>query len=607
MPVVGALAVFLLIAGFFGLNLFRFKQSADQSAPKIYQNFKQGAQALFDFDIDEAKQSFEAANKDLDRLNAQAPLNTVPAILGGLFRLSQTGIAFSDDLNYLKNNGLALMLNKKGAFLVERFNNLKKSVAEIGKISSELKEQAANAGYEIGPDFDAMNAKLSETDRFLAAFLNWLEAPKKQRLVIFFQNPSEIRPTGGFIGSYGHATLFQGNLLDLEVRDIYDPDGQLDLKVVPPKALQGITGKWGARDANWFFDFPTSAGKVLEFLEASKIYGEQGIKFGGALAVNIEVLRDILEVLGPMDVTEYRLTIDKDNFLAEIQKEVESGDDKTQGQPKRILKVLTPLIFQKLANLSEDQKTALIDRLGARFAKKDILAYFKEPVLEEYLKSLGVAGEVLPLPEGFFGDYLAVVNSNVAGGKSDAFVTQKIWLTSKFEPDGRIRNKLQITRSHGGKGQEDWWYRSTNHDYLQVFAPFGAKLLKISGATQKTVKPLVDYAKSDFVADPDLSELEKAKNPVFGKSVFTAWLEVKAGDEKTISFEYFTPSRFQFQPGAYRFVFEKQSGVAGDLELELKAPGGYRWKESGSVVFSYATRDFPARIILDLNLEADRP
>ena len=44
-----------------------------------------------------------------------------------------------------------------------------------------------------------------------------------------------------------------------KVRDIYDPDGQLTLKVQPPLPLQAVTTNWGARDANWFFDFSSSA------------------------------------------------------------------------------------------------------------------------------------------------------------------------------------------------------------------------------------------------------------------------------------------------------------------------------------------------------------
>jgi hypothetical protein len=601
-PVIGAVLVFLSVAGFFGFSIVRFKDRAEQSAPKIYSDFKTGAAALFDFDIEKAKQAFSSASSEIGALNSRAPLKTVPAILENLFKLSQTAVGLSENLGYLKSNALALLINKKGAFLIEHFKKLQNQLRDVGRFSDLLGGQAADLGKEFGDEFQGLNGKIGEADQFLTAFLNWLEAPRKQRLLIFFQNPSEIRPGGGFIGSYGHATLFQGNLLDLEVRDIYDPDGQLDVKVVPPRPLQGITDKWGARDANWFFDFPTSAKKVTAFLEASKIYSEQGIKFSGAIAVNVEMVRDILEVIGSVELPEYQKTITSSNVLAEIQKEVEGGQDKAKGEPKRVLKVLTPKIFEALSKLSDFQKEDLLLRFSKRFANKDAMVYFKDPVIEKYLKDLGAAGEVAVLPENFSGDYLAVANANVAGGKSDAFVEQSIRLISKFQPDGRVKNQLTIRREHNGEDEKDWWYRSTNRSYIQVFTPPGSKLIKTTGATAKTIKPLVNYAASNFSVDEDLASLEAAGTEVFGKTMFARWLEVKAGAAKELQMDYFTHHRFNGKADSYQFIFEKQSGVGGSLEISLEAPVGFKWRESDSPVFTYASQDLPARIVLDLNL-----
>ena len=115
------------------------------------------------------------------------------------------------------------------------------------------------------------------------------------------------------------------------MRDIYDSDGQLDAKIVPPKQLRSVTGGWGARDANWFFDFPVSAEKSNRLFGRVKNVQRKIISFDGAIAVNISVLKDLLEITGPIRLPEYGLTIDKDNFLLNIQREVEMGDDKKSG------------------------------------------------------------------------------------------------------------------------------------------------------------------------------------------------------------------------------------------------------------------------------------
>ena len=269
---------------------------------------------------------------------------------------------------------------------------------------------------------------------------------------------------------------------------------------------------------------------------------------------------------------------------------------------KRILKVLTPKIFEALSKLNDFQKEDLLLRFSKRFANKDAMVYFKDPVIEKYLKDLGAAGEVMELPENFSGDYLAVANANVAGGKSDAFVEQSIRLISKFQPDGRVKNQLTIRREHNGEDEKDWWYRSTNRSYIQVFTPPGSKLIKTTGATAKIIKPLVNYATGNFSVDEDLALLEAAGTEVFGKTMFARWLEVKAGAVKELQMNYFTPHRFIGEASPYQFIFEKQSGVGGSLEISLEAPAGFKWRESESEIFNYASQDLPARIVLDLNL-----
>ncbi len=604
-PFAASLAVFLLVIGFFGFNLARFKEKAEQTGPVVYNNFKAGAAALFNFDLPGAKNSFQKASDDIAALNSQTPLKTVPAILDNLFKLSQNAVSLSADLDDLKKNGLALMINKKGAFLIQKFQKIKDSISVIDQLAGKLRGQAARFGYQADEEFSGLDGKLGGAKEFLGSFIGWLEAPKKQRLLVLFQNPSEIRPAGGFIGSYAIATLFQGNLLEIETRDIYDPDGQLDLKLIPPQQLQSVTAKWGARDANWFFDFPMSARKVIELLEASKIYSERGVRFAGALAVNVEVIRDLVEITGPFDLPEYGLSITGENFLREVQREVEAGKDKVRGDPKKIIKTLAPMIFGKIAQLSEEQKNQLLEKMAKRFSRKDLLVYFKDPIIQKYAKELGAIGEVYELPKGFAGEYLAVVNTNVAGGKSDARIDQKISFRSVLDVDGSASSKVIIERAHSGAPTDEWWYRATNRNFVQLYTTPGSILKKVGGSTKRKVEPTVDYAKrSDYAVDRDLALFESSDLP-FGKSLFANWLYVKAGEKGRLTLDYTRDKVINLNSGgAYRFVFDKQSGVGGSLEVTLVAPEGFRWKESGAGEFSYSSQDLPSRVILDLNLEA---
>jgi len=166
-----------------------------------------------------------------------------------------------------------------------------------------------------------------------------------------------MRPAGGFIGSYGVLTLNHATLTDINVDDIYNADRQFNQKYIPPRELQAITTDWGARDANWFFDFPTSARKVMAFLEQTDLYQHTDIEFAGAIAINTNVLGSILNIIGPIDVPSYGHVLTSENFLSTLQHEVEAGRDKQPGQnPKRILSVLAPLLLEKLSVLTDEQK-----------------------------------------------------------------------------------------------------------------------------------------------------------------------------------------------------------------------------------------------------------
>ena len=211
------------------------------------------------------------------------------------------------------------------------------------------------------------------------------------------------------------------------------------------------------------------------------------------------------------------------------------------------------------------------------------------------------------LPAGFMGEYLAVVNSNIAGGKSDAFISQKVKFFSKIDKLGQIKNKVLVERTHSGQNEKDWWYRSTNRNFIQIYATPGAELQKITGATKKTIKPLVDYQKGTFFSDGDLKKLENAQELPFGKTIFPSWLEVKAGATGKLELEYSSKSRVNLASGIYQFIFEKQSGVDNSLELEIEAPEGYVWEGGDSKIFSYSSFNVPSRLALSLQLKKQSP
>ncbi|HTP56677.1 MAG TPA: DUF4012 domain-containing protein, partial [Candidatus Paceibacterota bacterium] len=170
---------------------------------------------------------------------------------------------------------------------------------------------------------------------------------KPRRYLVLFQNSSELRPTGGFPGTYGILDMENGRVKNWRADDIYNPDGQLKQLIVPPLQLQSITPSWGMRDAAWWADFPTSAGKVMQFWQL-----EGGSQVDGVIAIHPEVLRDILAITGPLTVPGYDQTITADNFLPTLQAQID--EDRPTGQPKRIIEDLAPIVLERLTSLPAD-------------------------------------------------------------------------------------------------------------------------------------------------------------------------------------------------------------------------------------------------------------
>ena len=566
----------------FAVGLWNFRTRALYTKDHAKIVLTDAAGAMKDMDPGRAGLYLTTLKDQLRALNATLSLwrQFVPFLDGAAAQLhaaqglADASVDVAQGLDYLKRNGARLILNGKGPEFIAALKRLHKNIAAVAPTADKEQVYAAQTAID--------------------AAIAWLDAGDAQNVVILFQNPSEIRPGGGFLGSFAHITLNHASMTSLEVQDIYDPDGQMTQKIIPPVALQRLTPNWGARDANWFPDFPTSARKVMHFLEDSRIYRDRHVTFSGTIAINITLLRDILDITGPLEIPAddgTTMTLSADTFLADLQTDVETK------QSKGILKQATPALFAKLDTLDESQKKRLVEAVAARFANKDIMAYFRDPALESFAKRMGAAGELYPTPPDFAGGYMSVADANIAGGKADAYTAQSIALDETVNRDGTVADALTVVRAHHGGERAEPFYRAMNRTYMQILAAPLSALSRIEGGYDRDIVPTLDYAKAGYATDPDL-----AGDP--GKAIFATWLDLEPGATKTISASWTRNAGLSFDAPRtpYRFVFDKQSGVNGPLDVTLHAPAGMLWTDSGTDTFAYHADNPPARVTLDLTL-----
>jgi hypothetical protein len=402
------------------------------------------------------------------------------------------------------------------------------------------------------------------------------------RMYLFlFQNNAELRPTGGFIGSYGLLDVTRGRIRNFFVDGIFNPDGQLKENVVPPSPVQKVSTAWSLHDSNWWPDFPTSAEKAIFFYEKTG-----GPTVDGVVTFTPMVIREALRLTGPIDMPEYGVTIDADNFLEVVQEEVEENYDRELNRPKQILSDLAPILLDRLfSSRSADDVLSLAGVLSKALDEKQVLLYSRNDEIEGLIDSAGWSGRMLDTPK----DYLSVVHTNLNGYKTDAVVSEDIAHEAVIEDDGSVLDTVRITRKHNGGDTPYDWFNRVNSDYLRVYVPKGSELVSVSGQTYEFPKPPIDYDAVGFRRDDDVERDEHAVRidrsgtrvgEESGKTVFGNWVYVSPGESVTVEYVYRLPFRVvpeQDAPASYSVLFQKQAGTEGvPIVSEISVPGRFR-------------------------------
>ena len=401
-----------------------------------------------------------------------------------------------------------------------------------------------------------------------------------KKYLLVFQNNHEMRASGGFIGTYGIIDVNEGRIENIFIDGIYNPDGQLQEKIVPPRPIQKISAAWSMHDSNWFADFPSSAKKIAWFYEKTG-----GPTVDGVIAITPNVIEDLLKITGPIEMPEYEMIIDENNFRGLTQYEVEVDYDKDINQPKKILSDMTPKLMEKIFNAGDSNKIKwldLLDILNKNLLEKHILIYSFDLKTELFILENGWGGEILETDK----DYLNVINSNINGYKTDGVIEQKIQHRAEIQSDGSIIDFLTIIRTHRGGGTPYDWYNKVNADYLRVYVPKESQLLEANGHTVEKYFLPMDY--SYFSKDPDIEEIEKTLREdeatgthIFeesGKTVFGNWVYVSPGETVIVTYKYKLPFRFDFSKNieSYGLLAQKQSGSYDvDFRSSFNIPQGW--------------------------------
>jgi Protein of unknown function (DUF4012) len=233
-------------------------------------------------------------------------------------------------------------------------------------------------------------------------------------------NPAELRPGGGFIGTYSVLRADHGALSLIRSGDALDlvPNprvvaGQRDFVAAPGPLREFVPNlSWSFIDSNFFPDFPSNAQAGESFAQPFV-----GTHIDAVISMDYYTVAKMLELTGPLTVPGYRITVNATNFIPLV---IQYDIDQNPAH-KAVLSAVAGLLMNRLTTLSPSQWPALISALNDLSAARHLQVYFNSDLVEKQLTQFGWSAVLNPTNAP---DYMMEVEANLGGTKANYFITR---------------------------------------------------------------------------------------------------------------------------------------------------------------------------------------
>ena len=383
---------------------------------------------------------------------------------------------------------------------------------------------------------------------------------RQKRYLVLFQNNMELRPGGGFIGSYGLLTLEKGNIVDFSIHDVYDADGKLKGHVEPPYPIRRYlkSEHWYLRDSNWSVDFPKSASTSAYFLSL-----ETGERVDGVLAIDVSFVKKLLLATGPVYVSDYKELVDENNLYDVVEKHAQQDFFPGSSQKKDFLRTLFSTIREHIASKKNLSYTKLGKAVEDAIAEKHLLFAFPDSSLQNIFIINNMSSSLFAgiQSKRDIHDFLGINEANLGVNKVNYYVSRSVDHVVTLDDKGNMLGKVSITFHNKSKGVTGGEYKN----YLRIILGEKAKLssLTIDGVKQQVIPAITNfkvYEAKNFIA-PKETEVEQTIEEA--QSVFGFLVNISQNSKKTVVIEYALPRAFSPLDSSLRYNLRlfKQPGI----------------------------------------------
>lgn len=275
---------------------------------------------------------------------------------------------------------------------------------------------------------------------------------------LLLKNNEELRAGGGFMGSAAAFSVQRGHISQPVFYDIYDLAGQTDKTLPSRPGLREFLsegGEMSITDANWEADFSSAGAEIISLLNSTPIH-----KTDVLIAVNLDLIKSILQITGPVKILSLEEAVTPDNLAALARAdrlEFFAGDQ----QKKHFLSELYSQIKVELEELSVEQLAALAHAFNLAVEEKQLMFYSPRTDFQQIFIENKMAGAIHPETD----HWIYLVESNVGINKANQAVEREVELEIQAE---KIMVKIEFFNYNQPLNPEQVQIIENNPDLLQA-------------------------------------------------------------------------------------------------------------------------------------------
>ena len=453
---------------------------------------------------------------------------------------------------------------------------------DISNISPQfvLQIEELRAYHQQVNDF---NAILMDSSEILTEMLG---IDDERIYLVLAQNNDELRPSGGFISTYGYFKIRRGRITDFAYQastpnsPVPPPDSFADTFDPPSWWLPVRRPVVIAWDGSWHANFPETARLAMDYYNTGNNVARP---VDGVFAIDISGFELMVDALGEVFVDEYNESVNRGNFRELVYDIRASG--LAEAEHKRFVSAIYETIFSDWRTLDQERSADMLGALLEGMRQRHIMLYFDNDEANEALAKLGWAGKQDPATNI---DYVMVADANL-GNKSNNSVIRSITYDVLISEDGSTNSKLGVFYDYPATLADndpavdpDFHGQLDYYAITQVFVP--------TGVIPNTESDLQSFRLEDTPT-----------HTIFVNRNF----ELLYDTSEELEYLYSVPNAVEavgdYQ--RYRLLIQKQPGArTQDVDVQIRLPQGTQLISStpeADAVYDLSNQTLDFRIELD--------